>query len=187
MQDQFGLLERGLLTKVPQELKEPDVPWQIELADAAKHAQIGLQQGEQALRPVLMHLPPRVFLLRMIDKVMGIALERSIAAGGICVEPTTRLPREVRRLLHRLDREIAGRVDDDRALAADPGDDGWPVFLIVAPARLALLAAPTRAAAQRLFPAAVRLALLPSGVIEFIRFHGALQLTLHLRGERGMT
>jgi hypothetical protein len=96
------------------------------------------------------------------------------------------LHREVRRLLHRLDREIAGRVDDDRALAADPGDDGWPVFIIVAPARLALLAAPTRAAAQRLFPAAVRLALLPSGVIEFIRFNGALQLTLHLIGERGI-
>ena len=30
MQDQFGLLERGLLTKVPQELKEPNVPSDIE-------------------------------------------------------------------------------------------------------------------------------------------------------------
>jgi hypothetical protein len=42
MQDQFGLLERGLLTKVPQELKEPNVPWQIQLADAAKHSEVGL-------------------------------------------------------------------------------------------------------------------------------------------------
>jgi hypothetical protein len=30
LQDQFGLLERIPLTKVPQELKEPDIPWQVE-------------------------------------------------------------------------------------------------------------------------------------------------------------
>ena len=63
MQDQFGLLERGLLTKVPQELKEPNVPWQIQLADAAKHSEVGLEQGEQTLRPILMHLAAGVFFL----------------------------------------------------------------------------------------------------------------------------
>src|SRR5262252_6920662 len=56
----------------------------------------------------------------------------------------------------------------------------------MASAGLALLAAPTCAAAQGFLPALVRLALLPSGVIEVIRFHSALQLTLHLIGERGI-
>src|SRR5262249_9785733 len=40
--------------------------------------------------------------------------------------------------------------------------------------------------AQGFLPALVGLALLPSGVIEVIRFHRPLQLTLHLLGERGM-
>jgi hypothetical protein len=43
LQDQFGLLERIPLTKVPQELKEPHVSWEVVFADAPKHPQRGLQ------------------------------------------------------------------------------------------------------------------------------------------------
>src|SRR5215470_11567911 len=112
-----------------------------------------------------MHLTTRVFLLRMIHELVHVALHRSVAAGRVRVQPTARLHREVRRLLHRLDREIAGRLDDDRSLATDPGDDGGPVFIEMATAGLAFFAAATRAAAQRLWPAALGLALLASRVI----------------------
>jgi hypothetical protein len=53
---------------------------------------------------------------------------------------------EVSGFLHRLHGEIAGRVDDDRALATDPRDDRRAIFIVMAPTRLAFLAAPTRAA-----------------------------------------
>jgi hypothetical protein len=43
-----------VLTKVAEELKEPDIPWQIALADTTKHSQVGLEQGEQTLRSILM-------------------------------------------------------------------------------------------------------------------------------------
>jgi len=38
MQDQRGLLERILVAKVPQELKEPKVSRQVHLTDATKHS-----------------------------------------------------------------------------------------------------------------------------------------------------
>src|SRR5215510_16373053 len=122
----------------------------------------------------------------MMDERMHVALHCPVAAGGIRVDPTARLDGEVSGFLHRLHGEIARRVDDHRALAAHPGDNGWPVFVVVPPTGLALLAAPTRATAQGFLPALMGLALLPSGVIEVIRFHRALQLTLHLIGERGL-
>src|SRR5215831_5272671 len=122
----------------------------------------------------------------MIDELVHIALQSPIAARRVGVEPTARLDRHVRGLLDRLYREIAGHVDDDCPLATDPGDHRGPVFVVMAPTGLTLLAAPSCAAAQRLLPALVRLALLPSGVIEVIRFHGALQLAVHLVGQGGI-
>src|SRR5262249_61486587 len=83
-------------------------------------------------------------------------------------------------------RYIAARMDDASCLAADPADDGRPVLIIVPPSGLTFLATPTRAASQRLLAALGRLALLPSGVIEVIRFDGALQLALHLIGQGGI-
>ena len=38
LQDQFGLLARIQLTKVPEKLKESDIPWQGKLAEATKHS-----------------------------------------------------------------------------------------------------------------------------------------------------
>ena len=41
--DQSRLFKGVLLTKVAQELKEPDISWQVKLADTTKHPQIGLE------------------------------------------------------------------------------------------------------------------------------------------------
>src|SRR5215211_3845597 len=131
------------MPNVPQELKEAHVSRKIAFAEAPKHPQVRLEQGEQTLRPILVHVTTGVFLLRMIDELVHVPLHRPVAAGRVRVEPTTRAHGDLSRLLHRLDREIAGRLDDDRPLATDPGDDGRPVFGIMAPARLALLPAPT--------------------------------------------
>src|SRR5262245_47093062 len=133
-----------------------------------------------------MDLAPCIFLLCMIDIVMPIALERPIAAGRVRIQPTARVDCEVRSLLHGLHGKIFGRLDDDRSLATDPGDDRRTVFVVVSPTGLAFLAATTRSAAQMLFPALFRLPLLASGVIEVIRFHGALHLPLHLVGQGGI-
>src|SRR4051812_29567633 len=110
-----------------------------------------------------MHVTTGICLLRMIHVLMYVARHRPIATGGVCVEPTARLHGEVRRLLHCFDGEIAGRLDDDRPLAAAPGDDRRPVFVIMPPPGLTFLAAPTRAAPQRLLATALRLALLAGG------------------------
>src|SRR2546427_4363667 len=107
-----------------------------------------------------MHVTTWVFLLRMIDELVHVALQRPVAAGRVRIEPTARSHRDVGRLLHRLHREIFGRLDDDRPLATDTRNNRGPVFVIMAPARLAFLATPPRAATYRLFPAVVRLALL---------------------------
>src|SRR5262245_47968268 len=90
---------------------------------------------------MLMHVSSRIFCLGVIDVLVQVALQGSIAARGVGVEPTAGLHREVCRRLHGLDGEIAGRLDDDRPLATDPGDDGRPIFVVMPPPRLALLAA----------------------------------------------
>jgi hypothetical protein len=51
-----------------------------------------------------------------------VALHCSIAARRVRLQPTARVDGEVGRFLHRLDGEIAGRLDDDRPLTTDPGD-----------------------------------------------------------------
>ena len=85
--------------------------------------------------------------MRVIDERMPIALQHPIAAGRVGVQPTARVDGEVHRLLHSLHGEIARRLEDDRPLATDPGDNRRPVFVIMAPARLALLPATTCPAA----------------------------------------
>src|SRR5438128_1042813 len=130
-----------------------------------------------------MYLTTGVFLPRMIDVLVHIALQGPIAAGGVGIEPTARGHCQVGGLLYRLHREIFGRLDHDGTLAADPRDDRRPVFVIMAPAGLALLAATTRSASQRLLPALRRLPLVAGGMVEVIRFHRACQLAVHLIGQ----
>src|ERR671935_2940738 len=115
-----------------------------------------------------MDLPTGIFLLRMIDVLVEVSLQRPIATGRIGIQATTHLDSQIGRFLHRLHREIFGRLDDDSPLATDPRDDRGPIFVVVPPPRLTFLAAPTRAAAQRLLPALARLALLSSRVIQVI-------------------
>jgi hypothetical protein len=102
----------------------------------------------------------------MIDERVYVALHGSVAAGGGRIESAPRLDGELGGLLHYLHREIFGRLEDDCPLATDPGDNRGPIFVIMAPTRLALLAAPTRSVSQRILSAAFGLALVPSRVIE---------------------
>ena len=82
-----------------------------------------------------------------------------------------------------MESEISGRLDHHCPLATDPGDDGRPIFVIMAPTGLALLPTPTRAAPQVLCPAVFGLAFLTSGVREIICFDSPFQLPLHFIGE----
>jgi hypothetical protein len=174
------------LTKVPQEVNKAHVSWQVHVIDATKHPQLGLESGEQTLGSMLLHVTARICLLGMSDERVHVSLHRPIAAGRVSRQATARVDRPIRCLLYRLDGEIAGRLDDDRPLATDPHDDRRSIFVIMPPARLALLAAPTCAASQRLLPPVFRWSLLTSRVIEFSRFPGALQLTPHLIRQRGI-
>ena len=146
---------------------EPNVPWEVALADTPEHPQIGCEQGKQALGPMLMDIPACILFLRMIDERVEIALHGSVAAGGVRREAAPRLDGEVGRRLHRLHREIFGHVDHDGPLATAPGDHRWPIFVVVPPTWFTLLAAPTRAAAQVLFSAVFRLALLTGALHNF--------------------
>src|SRR4030095_3732560 len=128
--------------KVAQELKEAQIAWQIRFAHAPKRPQIGLQQRKEAFRPILMHVPTRVFLLRVVHRVMLIARDQSVAAGRVRVGLAAFLYGEVGGLLHRLDRKVPCRVDHDATLPADPGDDGGPILVVMAPPGLAVLPAP---------------------------------------------
>src|SRR5262249_61660189 len=96
-----------------------------------------------------MHVTARIFLLRMVDKVVRIALQRAIAARRVRIEPTARVHREVGCLLHRFDGEIPSRLDDHCPLATDPGNNGGAGFFLIGPARLAPPWACPRAARPR--------------------------------------
>src|SRR5215471_4902336 len=108
-----------------------------------------------------MDLPAGVCLLRMIDVLVEVPLHRPIAAGRIGIQATARLHRKIGRFLHRLHREIFGRLEDNSPLPTDPGDDCWPVFVVMAPPGLAFLAAATWSAPQVLFSTVFGLAFLP--------------------------
>src|SRR5512145_303852 len=68
-------------------------------SEATEHAQIGLEQRKQALRPIFVDLPARVFLLGMVDERVDVASHPPVTTGRVRVEPTARLYRDVRRLL----------------------------------------------------------------------------------------
>lgn len=154
------------------------------LTEPPKHPQLGLEQGPQALGPIRMPLPACLLFLRMIDARVYGALHGSGAAGGVRRESAPRVDGAVGGLLHRLHRAIFGRLDDACPLATAPGEQRGPIFVLMAPPRLARLAAPTRAVSQRVLSAACGLALVPSRVREVLRFHRARQLPIGGRGER---
>ena len=173
LQEQLRLRKGIVLTKVAQELQAPDGPWQVAFADTTQHPQVGLEQRQPALHPVLVDLPTGVFLPGVLDAFVHIALERPLAPGRVGVEPTARWYRDVGSLWHRLDRASAGRLDDAGPLAPAPGAQRGPVFVSMAPAGLTVLAPTTRAAPQRFLPTVFRLAFLTRGVLAGIRCTGA--------------
>ena len=67
---------------------EAHVARQVGFAEAPKHPQVGLEQGEQTLRSVLVHVAPGVLFLRVIHELVHIALHRPVAAGRVRIEPT---------------------------------------------------------------------------------------------------
>src|SRR5215831_2534987 len=133
-----------------------------------------------------MHVTARLFLLRMVDKVVRIARERAIAAGRVRIEPTARFDGDVGRFLHRLDGKVPRRLDHDTSLTADPRDDGGPILVVMAAPGLAFLAATPWRAAQCLFPALLGLALVAGGMIQGVGFDRPRHLPLHLVGQGGI-
>ena len=76
---------------VPQELKEAYVSWEVGFTKAPKYPQVGLEQGEQTLRPILVYVTTCVFLLCMIDK-------RMVAYPLLADNVSSPLPNRLRRL-----------------------------------------------------------------------------------------
>ena len=124
----LGLLERRQVIKVAQELEESHLPWQMRFAEAPKHPQVRLEQRKETLGSVLVDVSTRIFLLRVVHRVMRIARDQPVAAGRVRVEFAAGLHGEVGGLLHRLDGKVPRRLDDDTSLAADPGDDRGAVL-----------------------------------------------------------
>src|SRR5712664_5023603 len=85
IQDHLGLFKGVLLTKVAQELTEADVAREVGFAETSKGQQVRLEQGEQTLRPILVHVTPGVLFPGVIHERVHIALERSIAARRVRV------------------------------------------------------------------------------------------------------
>src|SRR5215813_11141820 len=137
-----------MLAKVVEEWQESDTTWQVACAHATKHPQVRLQQRQQTLSAMLVHVTTRLFLLRAIDVRMHVALHRPRAAGRVGGEPTPSAHRDVSRLLYCLQGQIFGHLYDDSPLTTDPRDDCRPGFVIVAPPGRAFLAATSRSAAQ---------------------------------------
>ena len=73
VQDYRGLLTRRQLTKVPQALDKRQRAWQMRLAEASQHPPGGLEQREQTLSPMLVHVPACLCFLRMIAERMHVA------------------------------------------------------------------------------------------------------------------
>src|SRR5205823_10870320 len=94
-------------------IRRARTPRQVAFAHTTEHSQVGFEQEKETLRSMLMHVTTRVFLLRMIDERVHVALHRPVAAGRVRREPTARLHRAVGCLLYCLDREIFSRLDDD--------------------------------------------------------------------------
>jgi len=127
-----------------------------------------------------------IFLRRVMHCVMLIARDQPVAAGRVRVELAAGLHGEVGGLLHRLDRKVPCRVDHDATLTAHPGDNGWPIFVVMAPPGLAFLATPPWPVPQGLLPAIFGLPLIAGGVIQLIRLNRAFQLAVHLIGQGGI-
>jgi hypothetical protein len=133
-----------------------------------------------------MHVTTSVFLLRVIDVLMKVSLQCSIAARRVRIESTARLDGEVGGLLRCLDGKIPHALYHHSPLATDPRDNRWPVFVMVAPTRFTLLAPLPGSATQQFLPAVGCLALPAGCMIEFVGFDRALYVAIRLVGDSRM-
>src|SRR5262245_19490564 len=119
----------------------------------------------------------------MIDIRMLIARQCPIAAGRIGIQATPRLDSKISRFLHCLHGEIIGRLDDHSPLPTVPGDNGWPVFVVMVPTGLAFPAAAMWSAPQGFWATMFGSTFLPSSKIEVIRFHCTRHLAISFIGD----
>src|SRR5262245_62105833 len=93
-QDHLGLCAHMPVPSVPQERKETPVSREVAFTDALNYPEVRREEGAETLGPMLMHLTTGICLLRVIDDLIQVALQRSIAAGGVGVELTPYLDGE---------------------------------------------------------------------------------------------
>jgi hypothetical protein len=93
-QDHLGLCARIPVPSVPQERKEAPISREVALTDALNAPEVRLEEGAETFGPMRMHLATSIGFLRVIDDLMHVALQRSIAAGGVGVELTSSLDGE---------------------------------------------------------------------------------------------
>jgi len=114
---------------------------------------------------------------------MEVTLQRPIATRRVRREATGRADSEVGGLLDRRDSIIPPTLYHHRSLAADPGHDGGPVFLIMASTRFTLLAATVWSPSQGLFSSVCSLTLLAGGMIHLVGFDRSRDVTSCLVGD----
>jgi hypothetical protein len=185
-QDQLGLLTRRQRTKVPQEVAESQLAWQMRLAEAPQHPPAGLAERKQTLGPILVPVPAGILWLRMLDELMPVARHGPVAPGRVRIAPPARTHCDRGGLLPGLHRESSGPLEDDSALATAPRNTRGPGVVIMAPAGLALLALATPPAAPRLLAAPGGVALVAGGVIEGIGRDWPVQLALSFVSQGGL-
>ena len=100
---------------------------------------------------MLMHVTTGLFL-RVIDKLMHIARHRPIAAGRVRGEPTARVHRKVRGLLHRCTVQSWVAWMTTAPWRPTQAIDGRPVFVARPSTGLARLAAPRARRPNAFFP-----------------------------------
>ena len=83
LQDHLGLLNRRPLRQGAPERQEAQRARQGGGAEAPQHPQIRLEYGAQTLYPVRMPVTARLFFLRMVDKVVRLALQRALLAAAV--------------------------------------------------------------------------------------------------------
>jgi hypothetical protein len=84
------------------------------------------------------HVTPRGLVLGVMHARVHVVRHCAIAARRVGVEPPACVHGAVRRLLDRRDGASAGRREDARPLATDPGNTRRSVVVVMPPARLAL-------------------------------------------------
>ena len=101
---------------------------------------------------MLMHVPTRILLLRMIDERVYVARQRPITAGRVRREPTAACTARAAAFgtVLTVQSRVAWRTTAPWRLA--PRDDGWPVFVIMAPTGLRFFRRPRAPRPNDFFP-----------------------------------